>query len=105
MRKFKVLIVEDEYDDIREVIQALSATNLMQVDHQVHYHRLGRSTSQYQNAVQDYDLLILDVLMTKRDDKPFIDFVNAIGGLKPFIAYTMLDGCDDVQLPSGPVET
>lgn len=104
MPTFKVLLVDDEYDEVHEAITLLRATGLVAVVHADDYSRLGTRPEDCRQAVKDYDFLVLDVLMRKHQDGPFINFVSAVRGLKPFLAYTMMEGDQDIKLPSGAVE-
>jgi hypothetical protein len=91
MRKMRVMFVEDDAPDIRQVKKLLRTTDLIQVD------QVGDYTPLTDTTVANTDLFVLDVLIG-RDPRQFVDFVYSIAWKKPFIAFTRV-------LPKGPIDT
>jgi CheY-like chemotaxis protein len=103
MTKMRVLLVDDMEDEVRVITDIFANHPLVALDHVSKYADLGSADEDYVRAVDEYDLLVLDILMD-RDQQPFLRFVGAIAGRKPFLAYTQLRGDDDLDLASGAVE-
>lgn len=109
--KLKVLLVDDEFKpeagghkltdeqrELNELIHLLEVTELVSVTPHTHYDELGATPVEVCQTVSRYDLLILDVYMSAgRDSQPFIKTLNAIGRVRPFLAYTVLKASEDLD--------
>jgi hypothetical protein len=104
MSKMRLLIVDDEKPEVQSVIDRIITTGLIEVDHQPNYDSFGNTISEVQKATDPYHLLVLDVFMEKQNPRPFIKFVNAVGGFRPFIAFTMVEDTLPLETPAGGVE-
>ena len=93
----KILLVDDEQWSVETVRQFLMGTTLFEVDYKSQFADVGTTASEIQEAVRDYDLLVLDVFMQGRNPRPFVEFVRTIVGIKPFIAYTLLKKAEDLE--------
>lgn len=99
MRAMRVIFVEDDVKDIREVKRVLRTTGLFQVEQVRDYAPLNDET------IANTDLFVLDVFMEeedRRDDRQFVDFVKAIACRKPFIAFTNLKSRGSIDTSGGP---
>ena len=103
MTKMNVLLVDDEDAEVQVIIKTFDKHPVVELEHRTYYSQLGNTEAEFLLAVDQYDLLILDIRMGS-DEKPFIQFVGAISGLKPFIAYTQLSQDAPLQLPTGYVD-
>jgi CheY-like chemotaxis protein len=101
---FRVLIVDDEFNDIVDVKRMLEATGRISVTHSPTYAAFDGERDDVLAAVAQYDVLVLDVFMQEDNVEPFRQFVELIKGEKPFLAYTRLRTIDDIELGRGTYE-
>lgn len=99
-KKMKVLLVDNQRDEVNTLIRTFATHPAISLDWKDSYAKLGNSATEFVQSVREYDLLILDIYIDD-ESSAFVSFVNAIAGLKPFIAYTMLSGKHDLVLASG----
>jgi CheY-like chemotaxis protein len=101
---FRVVIVDDEFNDIVDVERMLEATGCIDVTHKPSYAAFGQGRDAILAAVEPYDVLVLDVFMQEDNVEPFKQFVEVIKGQKPFLAYTRLRNIEDIELGRGTYE-
>jgi CheY-like chemotaxis protein len=87
MKMMNVLVVDDEIDDVQLLIEGLRSTGLCDVTYERSYLNLGADDHAILRHVSSYDLLLLDILVGASTQE-FQRVVSAVGGAKPFIAYT-----------------
>jgi hypothetical protein len=104
MDKMNLLVVDDDVKEVRGVIDLLQTSGLIQVTYEPDYTRFGETVKDVKDSVKDFELLILDVYMQSKNPRPFLKFINLIGGYKPFIAFTVLEEDLDLTTSAGYVE-